>query len=76
MGIDPTYKGPGAFRGHCSTYATDLGFSRDDVKLVIGHQYGDATDRYIHSQQIEKKKKVLEAVEKLVLKDAEDQNAT
>lgn len=65
--ITPPYLGPGAFRGHCSTYATELGFSRDECKLVLGHQFGDVTDRYIHSQQIEKKKKVLEAVEKYVL---------
>jgi len=66
LGITPTYKGPGAFRGHCSTYAADLGFSRDEIKLVLGHQFGDVTDRYIHSQQIEKKRKLLEAVEKCV----------
>jgi len=65
--ITPPYLGPGAFRGHCSTYATDLGFSREECKLVLGHQFGDVTDRYIHSQQIEKKKKLLEAVEKYVL---------
>lgn len=64
--IVPPYLGPGAFRGHCSTYATDLGFSREECKLVLGHQFGDVTDRYIHSQQIEKKRKLLEAVEKYV----------
>jgi integrase len=67
LGIIPPYLGPGAFRGHCSTYATELGYSREECKLVLGHQFGDVTDRYIHSQQIEKKKKVLEAVEKYVL---------
>ncbi len=67
FGITPTYKGPGAFRGHCSTYAADLGFPRDEIKLVLGHQFGDVTDRYIHSQQIEKKRKLLEAVERHVL---------
>jgi hypothetical protein len=64
--IDPPYRGPGSFRGHCSTYAADLGFARDEIKLVLGHQFGDVTDRYIHSQQIAKKRKLLEAVEKHV----------
>jgi hypothetical protein len=66
LDITPPYMGPGAFRGHCSTYAADLGFPRDEIKLVLGHQFGDVTDRYIHSQQIEKKRKLLEAVERHV----------
>ena len=68
LGIDPPYRGPGAFRHHCSTYAIDLGYPRDHVKLVLGHRFGDVTDRYLHSQQIEKKRRTLEAVESLVIR--------
>jgi integrase len=64
--IDPPFGGPGVFRHHCATYATDLGIPRDHVKLVLGHQFGDVTDRYLHSQEIEKKRQVLEAVERHV----------
>lgn len=64
--IVPLYNGPGAFRHHCSTYAVELGFTLEDVRLVLGHQQGGVTDRYIHSQRIQKKKSVLEAVEEFI----------
>jgi integrase len=67
LGFAPPIYGPGIFRHHCSTYGIELGFPRDQVKLVLGHQFGDVTDRYIHSQQITKKREVLEAVEGYVL---------
>ena len=61
-GISPALRGPGIFRHHCATYAAELGFTREDRKLVLGHRFGDVTDRYVHSQEIGRKKKVLEAV--------------
>jgi integrase len=63
VGFNPPVKGPGAFRHACATYASELGCSRDDIKLVLGHRYGDVTDRYLHSQQVERKRAVLERVE-------------
>lgn len=65
VGIDVS--GPGHFRHHCATYATDLGFSRDAVKLVLGHRFGDVTSQYIHSQQLTAKRTLLEAVEAHVI---------
>lgn len=67
VGISPPVLGPGIFRHHCATYAAELGFTREDRKLVLGHRFGDVTDRYVHSQEIGRKRKVLEAVAGYVL---------
>jgi integrase len=72
LDIEPRLYGPGIFRHCCATYATELGFPRDNIKLVLGHQFGDVTDRYLHSQQIAKKRAILEAVERYILGTTDD----
>jgi integrase len=69
-GIKPPYTGPGVFRHHCASYAADAGYSPEQIRLVLAHQTGTVTDRYIHSQSIKLKRKILEAVEKTVFTKA------
>ncbi len=68
LGIDPPYSGPGAFRHHCSTWAVDEGCDRAQVREVLSHSLGTVTDRYVHSQAITIKRRVLEKVEGVFLK--------
>lgn len=64
-GLSPAYAGVGAFRHHCGTWAHELGHSREEVGLVLGHSRPGATGRYLHSQAVVAKRRVLEAVEEL-----------
>lgn len=64
--LERPYTGPGAFRHHCATYIIDLGYTTDDVRLILGHTHGGVTDRYLHSQQIARKREILEALERYV----------
>ena len=66
LGIMPPYWGPGVFRHYCASYAADAGFSPEQIRLVLAHQTGTVTDRYIRSQSIKTKRKILEAVERSV----------
>ena len=66
-GITPPYRGPGAFRHHCATWAVDAGCTRDQVREVLSHQGGTVTDRYVHSQAVAIKRRVLETVEGVLL---------
>lgn len=76
LSINPPYTGPGAFRHHCATYIVECGFTLEDVRLVLGHRQGGVTGRYVHSQRIEKKKIVLEAVEAYVFGKKKAVNAS
>jgi len=67
-GIHPPYQGPGAFRHHAATWAIDSGHTKEHVKLILSHASGSVTDRYIHTQSITQKRKVLQTVETLLLK--------
>lgn len=71
LGVSPTWKGPGAFRHHCATWAVEAGASRDQVREVLSHQAGTVTDRYIHSQAVKVKRTVLEMVERVFLEALE-----
>jgi integrase len=69
IGIDPPNIGPGAFRHHCASYAADAGYSTEQIRLVLSHQTGTMTDRYIHSQSIKTKREILTTVERVVFTD-------
>lgn len=62
-GLDPPYTGPGAMRHHCATWAHELGYTRDQIALVLGHGRPGATGRYLHTQAVGLKREILTAVE-------------
>ena len=69
-GLAPPYRGPGAFRHHCATWGVEYGggqFTVADARMVLGHHQAGATARYVHSQQVERKRQFLEVVEKVFL---------
>jgi len=66
-GIEPEYSGPGAFRHHCATWAHELGYTSDQVALVLAHRQQGVTARYLHAQAVSLKREILEAVEQRFL---------
>lgn len=68
--LSPPYRGPGAFRHHCATWGVEYGggqFTVADARMVLGHHQAGATARYVHSQQVERKRQFLEVVERIFL---------
>lgn len=69
-GLSPPYRGPGAFRHHCATWGVEYSggrFTVEDARMVLGHHQAGATARYVHSQQVERKRQFLEVVERIFL---------
>lgn len=56
-------EGPGLFRHICATTLGEFGYGDSEIALVLSHAYGTMRDRYVHSQAINKKRAMLEAVE-------------
>jgi hypothetical protein len=67
-GIEPSIQGPGIFRHCCGTWLAELGFGRDDLRLILSHAHGDVTARYVHGQEISRKRAMLRALEAHFLK--------
>jgi hypothetical protein len=42
-------------------------FTVADARMVLGHHQAGATARYVHSQQVERKRQFLEVVERVFL---------
>lgn len=68
LGLSVHVGGPGLFRHVCATTLGELGYADREIALVLSHAYGTMRDRYIHSQAVEKKRTMLEAVEREFLK--------
>lgn len=71
IGLHPSIQGPGLFRHCAATWLTELGFGRDDLRLILSHAHGDVTDRYRHSQVIGRKREMLRKLEAYFLKAVE-----
>jgi len=70
VGLSPPYRGPGAFRHHCATWGVEYSegrFTVADARLILGHHQAGATARYVHSQQVERKRQFLELVETIFI---------
>ena len=70
-GLEPAIQGPGVFRHCASTWLSELGYGRDDLRLILSHAHGDVTDRYRHSQMIGRKREMLRKLEAYFLKAVE-----
>jgi integrase len=67
-GMETGVQGPGVFRHAAATWLTEVGFGRDDVRLILSHAHGDITARYLHGQMIARKRTMLRALEAYFLK--------
>jgi len=70
VGIKPPFRGPGIFRHHCGTWGIDYSdgkFNKTHAMMVLGHQTGGVTGRYLDTQLVTQKRQFLEAVESAFL---------
>jgi integrase len=68
IGLEPSIQGPGIFRHCAATWLAELGYGRDDLRLILSHAHGDVTDRYRHGQAIGRKREMLRKLEAYFLK--------
>jgi hypothetical protein len=68
IGLEPSIQGPGVFRHCAATWLAELGYGRDDLRLILSHAHGDVTDRYRHGQAIGRKREMLRKLEAYFLR--------